>query len=74
MTDYTVQVECPLLSRFISRYECQAISFAAEGRTPPDSVDQNIDLERAAEVCADCVHAYFNLRMEEHGPFAKNQE
>lgn len=71
MFDYAVDVECPLKGKFISPYECQAIAFAAEGRTPKDSVDKSIDLERAAEVCADCVNAYFNRRMEEHGPFNK---
>ncbi len=69
MPEYAVEVECPLLARMISLYECQAINFAAEGRTPKDSVSSSIDLERAAEVCSDCVHAYWNRRMEKHGPY-----
>lgn len=69
MSDYSVQVGCPLLTKNISLYECQAINFAAEGRTPRDSVEPSIDLERAGEVCADCVNAYWNRRMEKHGPY-----
>lgn len=69
MPEYSVDVECPLLSKMISLYACQAINFAAEGRTPKDSVSSDIDLEKAAEVCSDCVHAYWNRRMEKHGPY-----
>lgn len=69
MTEYLVDVECPLLSKSISPYECQAITFAAEGRTPRDSVPSSIDLSRAEEVCSDCVNAYWNRRMEKHGPY-----
>jgi hypothetical protein len=69
MTDYSVHVHCPLLSASISPYKCQAINFAVEGRTPRDSVSTEIDLEQAEILCSDCVNAYWNRRMEKHGPY-----
>lgn len=69
MPDYSTDVECPLLNKMISRYECQSITFAAEGRTPRDSVSASIDLDRASEVCSDCTNAYWNRRMEKDGPY-----
>ena len=54
------EIPCPLLKRPINSQLCLEITYAAEGRHSPDEVSEVADWETAKEICADCVHAYWN--------------
>lgn len=53
-------VYCPLLKKDIRPAFCQDITYAAEGRISQAIIPVIKDWEHAKEVCADCVHAYWN--------------
>jgi hypothetical protein len=51
---------CPLLNQSIASQHCLEITYAAEGRISQKDVMEVADWEKAKNVCADCVYAYWN--------------
>ncbi len=59
-------IYCPLLKKDIRRSLCQKITYAAEGRISHAVVSEVADWIQAKNVCADCVHAYWNQNKMQH--------
>lgn len=54
------RIFCPLLKKEITESLCQEITYAAEGRISQAVIPEIEDWDFAKNVCADCVHAYWN--------------
>ncbi len=61
---------CPLLAKNIAETHCLSITYAAEGRISQTKVPEIENWERAQDICADCVNAYWNKNDMPHPGFA----
>lgn len=70
----SIDFYCPVLSKNIAEPQCLKVTYAVEGRINSAEVPEVTDWEKAQDICADCVNAYWNKNNLEPPEFARRKQ